>query len=426
LKNYFSHHNIQDGIFCKAPFASIYINNKGEFLPCCWYDPYLNFGKYPETSIQKALKTRNRRKLQANILSGSLSQGCTLCELAIHTNNPDAVIASQYKNLIIDKKFPFRLEFDLSHFCNLDCIMCGTHSNSKADAELFSGSFLKTLKPFLAKASQCNFYGGEPFLIPVYFQIFDLIGSENKECEIYIQTNGTVFNKQIEKLLNTLNINLGISLDAINPELFEMIRRHASYDLVKKHIEIYNGIMRSQNKTLTISISPMSMNLGEIPDLMNYCNQLHAAVYFNTVNYPKQYSLSLLPSRKLNEYLVLITTAKYFSYNNPAFEENNNKLHRFIQMMEYYAKRNEEIENNASGKTLSDVVSGMSAWFKDSLIANRFLGVFDNYDKNMILSPLVIYELTLLDRERFSKIISKCIEENNTQTILNITGINTP
>lgn len=424
LKNYFSHHNIRDVILCKAPFASLYINERGEYLPCCWYDPGLNFGIYPGTSIQKALISRNRRKLQANILSGSLSLGCTLCEQAMHTNNPDAVNASQYKNLVIDKLLPYRLEFDLSHYCNLNCIMCGTHSHSKF--ELFSGSFLEAIKPFLAKASQCNFYGGEPFLIPVYFQIFDLIGAANKDCEIYIQTNGTVFNKQIEKILNTLNINLGISLDAITPELFEKIRRNAGFDLVRKHIDLYNGIMQSHNKTLGISICPMSMNLGEIPELVNFCNERHTSVYFNTVNFPKQYSLSLLSYKVLNENLIRIKTAKYFSYDNPSFEGNKTKLNGLISMLEHYAKRNEKIEKNSSGRKLSDVVTDMSGWLKDPLIAGKFVKIFNDYDPNRVLSPLIIYELTLLDRERASKIITKCIVENDPQTILNIIGITQP
>ena len=58
--------------------------------------------------------------------------------------------------------------------------------------------------------------GGEPFLIPFYLDLIDKIGELNKNCKIYIQTNGTILSDRIRKILNNNQISLSISIDSFN------------------------------------------------------------------------------------------------------------------------------------------------------------------------------------------------------------------
>ena len=112
--------------------------------------------------------------------------------------------------------FPRVMEFELSNECNLECQMCNGNVSSsirKRKDKLpplpnpYDDAFVQQLEPYLPHLKEAKFYGGEPFLIPVYFQIWDKLAEVNPGCTIFLITNGTHWNNKIKSLVEKLNLD---------------------------------------------------------------------------------------------------------------------------------------------------------------------------------------------------------------------------
>lgn len=421
-KKYLSFINSRDGVICKAPFASLYFSSNGRIGPCCIYNQGLSFGYYPQNTIEQVLKSEHRKKLQHYINKACFDFGCTLCGQSIESGNFEGAISTQYKDLTI-KPYPDKLEFELSNYCNLDCIMCGSHNNIKESSLYNNDQFYNEILPFITNASICNFYGGEPFLIESYYKIWDLIKNHNNQCSVYIQTNGTICNSRVIQILENMNVNLGVSLDSISEEKFQSIRRGASLKKVMENIEVFNKILKTKNSCINISITPIPSNICEINEIFDYCNRIHAEVFINTVHFPRQFSIARMSSSELFNHYNILVENKPITFDNPNFEYNKNKLQSFIEMIFYYANRNKEIEKNGSYEKLSDVISKISLKIKNEVYSNQFCNIFKNFDQNQIISPIVIADISSFDDKIFSETIIENLKLGNNSNIIKIIGI---
>ena len=75
-----------------------------------------------------------------------------------------------------------------------------TEEMRKFMRENLQDDFVKQLTPFIEKAEEIKFLGGEPFITPIYFQIWDLIAEVNPTVKIVITTNATILTKKVKWL----------------------------------------------------------------------------------------------------------------------------------------------------------------------------------------------------------------------------------
>ncbi len=317
---------------CNAPLTNLYFGHKGKVSACCFNRSHL-LGTYPNDSIKKIWNSDSANKLRKLLKANDLSSGCQSCASLITKKNFDGVVARNYDNLPIAKNHPSKLEFELSNVCNLECQMCfGEFSSSirknrekKPPIESpYDSNFVQQLVDYIPHLKSTRFFGGEPFLIDIYYEIWDMIIKLNPSCQIVVQTNGTILNNRVKNLLSKGNFKISLSIDSFEKKTYETIRVNAKYETVMENLLYFNNYCKNQNLNLGISVCPTTLNWEELPSIIETCNDLKAFVFFNTVWHPKELSLSHLPSEKLYE---INSRLAEFQFPEETIVEKNNLQH---------------------------------------------------------------------------------------------------
>ena len=117
-----------------------------------------------------------------------------------------------------------------SRIPNLECIMCyGNFSSSirknreklPSTPTVYDEKFLESLDPIIPDLKYVKFLGGEPFLINIYYEVWERIIECNPNCLIDVQTNGTILNDRVKDILERGNFRIGVSLDSLKKETYE-------------------------------------------------------------------------------------------------------------------------------------------------------------------------------------------------------------
>jgi hypothetical protein len=182
--------------------------------------------------------------------------------------------------------------------------MCsGFHSSSiRANREnlpplpqVYDRAFVQQLLPFLPHLTNAKFLGGEPFLVDLYYEIWDRLMEINPKCVVSITTNGTVFTEKVKRVLENLNCEVVVSLDSVTKATYESIRRNASLERTLSNLQAFSDINRLKRKSLTLVVCPMTSNCREIPGLVAFANERGMRIFFNTVVFPAAHSIMTLP-----------------------------------------------------------------------------------------------------------------------------------
>lgn len=326
-------------LICRAPFTSLYFHPDGEVGACCLNKKSYFYGKYPKNSIKEILVSIPRKVHQKYINENNFSLGCTICNENLNNENFYGLLANGYKNQSI-KNHITRIDFELSHECNFDCIMCERDKNNAES--IYKENFIKEIKPLLRKTEYVNFIGGEPFLINIYYDIWTILKETNPSCLINVQTNGSILNERILKILENKNFLTVISLDSVNKATYQKIRKGGQFDSVLSNFDVFNQSMQRKEKTMQISVCPLRTNRNEIPEIIEFANNKSCTVFFNHVERPKELSLKYLASTELQ---IIIE-----SYKNFGLQLNSNAEH---------------VKNNL--KALQSLIMLLTKWYEDAI-----------------------------------------------------------
>ena len=277
---------------CSAPWTSLRFEFGGKMTVCCVND-YYSLGSYPQTKPIDAWFGDNLKILRDSLMNFDFSKGCQICENSILNNTENiSVIALQEELGLgkdVNKPFPSQLIFQLHNTCNFECIMCGGRYSSSirknreglpSFLNVYDQNFLDDILIFIKNARIIEFIGGEPFLIPIYYDLMELIAENNPNCKVDIISNGSIYNSKVENILKKLlNVEVHVSLDSVNEKTFSFIRKNGDLNVVLTNIQKFKNI----NKMGSIAICPMIPNIYEIHDILNFCKEIPTNVWFNTV-----------------------------------------------------------------------------------------------------------------------------------------------
>ena len=216
-------------IICHAPFANINFEQNGNMTACC-FNRVNVLGKYPKNSIQDAWTGTEASLLRDKIKENNLSGGCNWCGLLLNSENYSGTKSIHFDDYAHNKStldiikenwlgipyeyYPKVFEFEIDNTCNLECVMCsGYYSSSirKNQDKLpplvssYNSEFVKEVRKFIPQLTDMKFLGGEPFLIKLYYDIWDDIIELNPKVGVHITTNGTVLNSRIKDYLEKMN-----------------------------------------------------------------------------------------------------------------------------------------------------------------------------------------------------------------------------
>lgn len=109
--------------------------------------------------------------------------------------------------------------------CNLVCFMCSYGSGEKIEINID----IANLEPFLERARQVYFTGGEPFWMTEKVNrkaaaVFDAIVKGHPHLKINAFTNGVLFDEKASQLAVERFEGLRFSIDTADPEIYKNIR----------------------------------------------------------------------------------------------------------------------------------------------------------------------------------------------------------
>jgi len=354
--------NTDKSLLCHAPFVNINFEQNGNMTACC-YNRMNVFGTYPKHGIKEAWMSRGAEFLRERIKENNLDGGCHLCNELLKSKNfsgSKAIHYDQYahKHLARDELqnlplgipltyYPKVFEFEIDNTCNLECVMCnGYYSSSirKNRENLpplvtpYDANFVSQVAEFIPYLTDMKFLGGEPFMIKIYYDIWDKIIELNPNISVHITTNGTVLNKRVRSYLSKMNVGIIISIDSIDPTNYPLIRKNADLEKVLKNIAEFGQITKEKGTFLTLTVCPMVNNWQDMPDLLQYANENEYNIHFNVVWKPFKLSLRSLDQDQIKEVADSLRSFD-FETSSPIQKQNVKNYQELINTIEFWISK---------------------------------------------------------------------------------------
>ena len=398
-------------IFCYLPFNSLTFSMSGNVYVCN-YNKNILLGRYPENSIGEIWNGAAARKLRQHMLHNDLEYGCNHCKFYFDkgkfTNLRPLAFDKYHEHTTGD--FPRVMEFELSNECNLECQMCNGNVSSsirKNQDKLpplpnpYSDEFVAQLEPYIPYLQEAKFYGGEPFLIPVYFKIWERLAAINPSCNIFLITNGSHWNSKIESLLNNLNLDIAISIDSLQKERVEKIRKNVVHEKLMENIGRFNKVLKQKGKIMSLSFTVQQENWMELPAFIHYCNEIETSVYVSYLDSPKQYAISELSKEDL-QHIKDTLSKEIFPLETSLQRHNAQCMKDFLTYVEKYIANEQEAQyedyfylpENLSAEQKEQLRGRQIIRIKTTATRHEVKAVFENYlNKNSAATPISLYEI---------------------------------
>ncbi len=319
---------------CNAPFNNMYFTSEGHVAPCWLLVGHLEkWG--PNRSMNDIWNGDKFRQVREDLINGIFKSKCDVCKGKIEADTWPLALAYDGFSL---KTHPTLLELELSNQCNLECIMCegrlssGIRKNRDKLPPLkspYDESFIEQLKEFIPYLEELRFNGGEPFSQKIVYDICMIVAELNPSLRINIATNGTVYNKQVQTILDKCNIHLNISIDSLEKEAYESIRVNGEFDQLMKNFVIFNSYCKSNNRGLSVMVNPMRNNWREMPSFLKFCNDNAVFLWYNTIHHPAHLAIWNLSKEELGEIFTSLS-ATLSSMDKDDRYGNWDKLNHFI------------------------------------------------------------------------------------------------
>lgn len=297
---------------CYAPYTSLYFDTRGNVRVCChnWSNPVGNINQNTLTEIWRGPALA---ALRTAVKQYDFSLGCEFCEWQVSTQQFVNVPVYKWDRLTIDSEapeWPQVMEFSISNQCNLECVMCdGTFSSAIRQrreklppiSNCYSDEFFSELRSYLPHLRAAKFLGGEPFLEPEAYRIWEMLIEAKLPVPVGVTTNGTQYNARVQRILDLLPVGIVVSLDAVTKQTYESIRVNADFEKVMTNVRKFHEYCRTNNRPLGLTYCLMRPNWHEFAEFCVFCEGLGSLAWVNIVRRPPHLSLYTLATAELVE-----------------------------------------------------------------------------------------------------------------------------
>ena len=159
---------------------------------------------------------------------------------------------------------PERIDFLITHFCNLKCKHCFEESsNALCKPQPYDLDIVKQLFDQMdyMNVKTLKITGGEPLTIPNFKDIIKLSLQYRFDCMIL--TNGTLLTDELIDIFKQKNVVLGLSLDGKDRETHEILRGKGSYYPLVRNLEK----LKRANIIFSITTTIFNSNKNQIEDI---------------------------------------------------------------------------------------------------------------------------------------------------------------
>jgi MoaA/NifB/PqqE/SkfB family radical SAM enzyme len=289
---------------CAAPSVMMDFDPYGNVLACCANVLY-PLGNVRRSSLSEIWRGERAGKLRAALRRGDLGYGCGNCRhrLLFHGGEVARDVYDDYVPTPVPTALedgdpldlPAILGFSLHNTCNLECIMCGADSSSRIRRRrsslaplphAYGEEFFEQLDPYLDACRWADFRGGEPFLVPEHFTVWDRLAAVNPTCPVSVTTNATVWNERVEQVLDTFDTSVVLSFDGVSRRTFERVRSGADFDTVIANLDRFQAYCRDRGTQLQLSYCLLQQNWFEFADVLRFAESRSLSTSVHTVLEP--------------------------------------------------------------------------------------------------------------------------------------------
>ncbi|MGH7773361.1 MAG: radical SAM/SPASM domain-containing protein [Candidatus Binatia bacterium] len=167
-----------------------------------------------------------------------------------------------WKFQLAQDEFPGIIGLEVTSICNLKCPMCPRTFSSRKFGHMSLSLFrrlIDEIAPYDARGmvEQVALQGyGEIFLHPNWFEIVEYANQKIKKAHIRLDTNGTLMRPPvIERLFQSHQRTLIISVDAVDEESYEFLRAGGKFQQTVENVRHFIEIRRKEpDRGPTVSI----------------------------------------------------------------------------------------------------------------------------------------------------------------------------
>ena len=340
-------------VFCDKPFNHNYIHPNGKMRLCCTTvqdlptDNNYNLFDANKHSINDYWNSNRMKEIRRKMIAGEKIRDCERCYKQ-EEQGAESLRSTQGMNKYIVGTLPDgtyqesanSMQIQLGNICNLKCKMCSqmySHMHGMETKEIGEQDpkwlhwvkeqganvnnwtnelgikqewyknkefKLKMFEHISKNITQLNVIGGEPTLIPEFYELFEYcdqqgtLGSKN----VTIVTNLTNTNPRLTKWLPKLKEwTIWASVDGVG-ERTEYIRYPSNWNKVLESLEFYRNLLGTNGK-ITLSPAIQLLNIDQLDDIaqwwLDWCggelNDRYGFTWLATVWYPLICNPSIAP-----------------------------------------------------------------------------------------------------------------------------------
>lgn len=309
-----------NGSACLAASLNLYFFPDGQVRPCCRHAEPL--GTIGHDRLIDIWRGQARSQMVDSLGRGEYVGGCGGCGIEVAIEGRSAAYPSsfdQFGDQLGDGAWPLRMEFNLSSVCNLQCIQCNgdlsssirLHREGRAPmSNPYDDRFFEDLEAFIPHLRWAQFAGGEPFLAPESFRVWEMVERLNPSLACNVITNATQWNRRVSDVTERVPMGFVFSLDAVTKELYESIRIGADFDSVMANVEYLRGVAAGHGTTCSINFCLMAQNYRGFGDVLLFAEERGMKVDVSVVRDPPSASLASLDEtgrRAAHDYLLAAT-----------------------------------------------------------------------------------------------------------------------
>lgn len=179
---------------------------------------------------------------------------------------------------IVLKSYPRKIRVELTHKCNVSCIMCKVRN----DGFEVSDKEINDLLEIMPYIQEITLQGGEIFFDSRLNSILDSI-IKYQPMKLTVVTNGLLLNNSWLEKLSKTNIELTFSIDSQKKEVYEKIRVGGNFDKLINNLKLAKTILK--DKKLVLNMVVMKCNYKEIEDMIRFAsNYGFSEIHLNPVD----------------------------------------------------------------------------------------------------------------------------------------------
>ena len=307
-------------VFCDKPFNHNYIHPNGKMRLCCTTiqdlptDNNYNLFDAGKHGIDDYWNSNRMKEIRRKMIAGEKIRDCEKCyrqeAQGVQSLRSTFNMESYIKDTAIDGTFSKKadtMQIQMGNICNLKCKMCSqmyshmhgmeTRDIGKQDPEWLhwvkeQGANVnnwtnelgvkhewyknitikqKMFEHISKNIKQLNVIGGEPTLIPEFYELFEYCDQQGtlKDKNVTIVTNLTNTNPRLTKWLPKLNEwTIWASVDGVG-ERTEYIRYPSNWNKILESLEFYRNVL-GENGNITLSPAVQLLNIDQLDDIIKW------------------------------------------------------------------------------------------------------------------------------------------------------------